>query len=61
MKTDNFDLSNNQNKTDSKAISCGNCWGFQEWDGKTWDQQQQRSRLLKDGFILKFIKKLFSK
>ena len=47
----------NQSLLKTNEIECGNCWGYQEWNGIVCEKQQKRTSKTLDGFIIKFVKK----
>lgn len=40
------------------TITCGNCWGHQEWNDQTVAKEKQREKSKKEGFILEFARKI---
>ena len=58
MKNEN-QFQNNTCQEDQ--ISCGNCWGYQEWDGKISEAQLKSPLNRVNGFILAFLKKYVPK
>lgn len=43
----------------NKAASCGNCWGYEEWNGEIEHCVEVNANNKKNAFILAFVKKIF--
>ena len=48
-----------KSSVDNKAASCGNCWGYEEWNGEIEHDVQVNAKKRKNAFILAFVKKIF--